>query len=423
MNDLQTVIVVGGGVAGLVAAKDLAAKGYRVVILEGNERAGGRIHTITNNTFLNPAEAGAEFIHGNLPATLSMMKEAGIPYHAIEGEMVRVSKGNWHEQHEMIMGWDEVMARIKLLEEDMTIAHFLERYFGGDKYLHTRQSIRGFAEGFDLADIDKASVFALREEWEHEEEEQHRPDDGYGKLVTWLLQQCMANNCALHTSCIVKKIAWQKNNVQVTTADGKLFEGDKVIVTVPLGVLQAGENEISHIKFEPAIPSYVDAARQMGYGSVIKVLLQFKEAFWQKRKKNIGFLITDQKIPTWWTQCPHDYPLLTGWLGGGQADKWKAVSDETILADALASLSALFDVKVTQLKEMITATHITNWRKEPFSLGAYSYNTLASGTVIKTLQTPIEDTLFFAGEALYEGPYPGTVEAAIVSSSLLVQSL
>lgn len=423
MNDLQTVIVVGAGVAGLVAAKDISAKGYRVIILEAGERVGGRIHTLTNDTFLYPVEAGAEFIHGNLPLTLSMMKEAGIAYHAIEGEMVRVSKGNWQPQHEMAVGWDRVIECMESLHEDMTIAQFLEQYFSGDQNAGIRQSIQGFAQGFDLADIHKASVFALRKEWEHEEEQQYRPDDGYGKLVTWLLQQCVANNCALHTSCIVKKITWQKNNVQVTTANGKLFEGNKIIITVPLGVLQAGEDEVSHIRFEPAITSYIDAARQMGYGAVVKILLQFKEAFWQKKKKNIGFLITDQNIPTWWTLCPRDYPLLTGWLGGGPIDTWKETSDETILANALQSLSVIFDMEVAQLEKILTASYVANWRKEPFSLGAYSYNTLASATAIKTVQTPVDDTLFFAGEAWYEGPYPGTVEAAIVTSSLLVQRL
>jgi monoamine oxidase len=418
----EIVIIVGAGVAGLMAAKELAGR-YKVIVLEANDVAGGRIVTIANGQFLHPVEAGAEFIHGNTPLTLSLLKEAGVEYHAVGGDMMHLSNGKWVEQDEMIIGWNDVMHQMNALKEDMTIAVFLERYFADDKYGAVRKSIQKFAEGFDLADTSKASVFALRDEWEHEDEEQQRVKGGYGLLARYLLQQCEKGNCSIHTSCVVKNIRWKKNEVQVTTADDKTFWGNKIIVTVPLGILQADNDQCGAISFEPALDNYKQAARLMGFGTVIKIMLQFKEAFWNKKKKDIGFVISDQLIPTWWTQAPADWPLLTGWLGGPPVQVLINESDETILSQALQSLSVIFDMSLPGLQQLLTASHIANWSHAPFSLGAYSYNTLHSAKSVALLNRPVQHTIFFAGEALYTGPYPGTVEAALATGVLVSDKL
>lgn len=422
MNEQQTVIIIGAGVAGLMAAKELSGR-YKVIILEADAITGGRIKTIKNDVFLHPVEAGAEFIHGDLPLTLSLMKEAGIRYHPIGGEMMRVTGDDWKEQEDMTIGWDEVMEKMESLQEDMTIADFLQRYFGEEKYKGVRLSVQRFAEGFDLADINKASVLSLRSEWEHEDEQQSRTEGGYGQLVDYLEQQCRQKGCIIHTSCIVKKIHWQHGMVKVVSVNGKTFQGHKVIVTVPLGVLQVADDHACAISFDPAITSYKEAARQMGYGSVIKIMLQFREPFWNKKKKNIGFVLSSQPVPTWWTQLPSTWPLLTGWLGGAQVNNWEDKSGKAILDASLQSLSSIFEIPLQEVQRLLSASYIIDWSDVPFSLGAYSYNTLQSASAARLLNTPIDDTVFFAGEAVYQGPYPGTVEAALASGVLVGERL
>jgi len=410
----QTIIIIGAGAAGLMAAKELSAR-YNVIILEARENIGGRIVTISGQSFSHPVELGAEFIHGDLPLTLSLLKEAGIDYHQVGGEMIRLSNGKWIEQDEMIVGWGDVMQQMRSLKNDMTIAEFLQQYFADSKYNAIRHSIKRFAEGFDLADTAKASVFALRAEWEHEDEEQCRIPGGYGLLTRYLWQQCAENNCSLHTSCVAKTIQWEEGNVKVTTVDGKTFSGNKLIVTVPLGILQANDEQRGALSFEPAIDEYKEAARKIGFGAVIKILLEFKEPFWKKKNDNIGFVISDQVIPTWWTQAPAGWPLLTGWLGGPQTDNLKDESDDVILSQALNSLSKIFAQPLIEVERLLTASHIANWCHEPFAMGGYSYSTVDSADAIALLRQPIEHTIFFAGEAIYTGPYPGTVEAALAS--------
>ena len=159
----------------------------------------------------------------------------------------------------------------------------------------------------------------------------------------------------------------------------------------------------------------MQAFQQIGFGSVLKIILHFKNEFWAKENKNISLASSDQKIPTWWTQLPEKNKILTGWLGGPNAEKLSARTDKEILKIALQSLSVIFNFSVENLQEQIISFHIFKWHKEKFSNGAYTYPLSKTNQAIKKLTTPIKQTLFFAGEALYIGDAPGTVEAALES--------
>ena len=126
-------------------------------------------------------------------------------------------------------------------------------------------------------------------------------------------------------------------------------------------------------------------------------------------------LITDHLIPTWWTQRPDKKPLLTGWLSGPKAAKMKDETEETILLKSLQSIQAIFQINITTLEDNIEWSKVFNWTADPYTRGSYSYSTLQTETARKILMEPVDDTLFFAGEALYDGPEMGTVEAALSS--------
>lgn len=410
------IIIVGGGAAGLMAALELLRKGQVVTVLEASDRLGGRVHTIRNRGFEQPVEKGSEFIHGILPLTMQLIKEAGIEYKAVRGKMVRVENGKWIEQDEFAVGWQELMEKMNEIEEDMTMTAFLQQYFSGDKYEALRKTAIRFAEGFDLADPAKASVLALRAEWMEESDEQYRVPGGFDQVIDWLEKQCRKAGGVIHVSSPVEKIKWGQDGAAVVTSDGREFIGRKAIVTVSLGLLQTDPPSIS---FEPAIPHYIEAAKKIGLGSVVKILLQFKESFWEEKKSHLGFILSEEKIPAWWTQLPGDHCLLTGWVGGPRAKEFEKAGDEIILQLALQSLSAIFEKPVAELERLLTASVVANWHKDPLTKGGYSYDTLESNLARQLLSTPINDTLFFAGEALYEGASPGTVEAALVSGKMV----
>ncbi|HSC37763.1 MAG TPA: FAD-dependent oxidoreductase, partial [Chitinophagaceae bacterium] len=138
--------------------------------------------------------------------------------------------------------------------------------------------------------------------------------------------------------------------------------------------------------------------------------------------KNTGFIISEEPVGTWWTQSERS-GLLTGWLGGPRAAHLEGMKDAGIVQLALRSLAGIFNKTVEELHTLLVDAKVANWQKDPFSIGAYSYDTIHTAAARQLLRTPLENTLFFAGEALYEGVSPGTVEAALNSGAAVAQLL
>jgi monoamine oxidase len=414
------IIIVGAGVAGLFTARELSTQGYEITILEASDRLGGRIHTIHNSSFTQPVEKGVEFIHGDLPLTIQLLEEAQIKYIPVEGKMIRIVNGEWKTQHDFAVGWDELMRKMNEVRNDMTMDEFLEKNFSEEKYKELRKSVLRFAQGFDLADTSKAGVLSLREEWMGEEDEQFRIPGGFDQLVNYLEKQCLSLGCVIHTSVPAAEIKWEKNKVIVTTSGKQTYHGDKLVVTTSVGLLQ---KEPPNINFQPTIDPYFEAAKKIGFGTVVKVVLEFKKPFWEEKENGLGFLFTNEIIPTWWTQLPSSYPLITGWAGGPQAWPLENKSDDEILQLALQSLSNVFEKPIDELKQLLVASMVANWKNDPYSYGAYSYSKVESIQAVKLFSSSADDTIFFAGEAFYNGPSPGTVEAALVSAKNVVEKI
>ncbi len=422
MINRSDILIVGAGACGLLAARELSAKGKKVFVLEARHCAGGRIDTIRNDAFVQPVEGGAEFIHGNLPVTLQLLNEANISYTKVSGDMLRNEDGKWIKTEEQIEGWDELMKTMSRLTQDVPFTRFLNTYFKEEKYTSLRQSALQYAQGFDAVNPDDASTMALHNEWQHEEEATYRVNGGYRKLIHFLLDACKQNNCEIGFDKPVKEIKWQPGEVEIITQTKEIFRAKQVIVTVSLGVLQSAENTISHIRFTPALPQIHQAVQQIGYGNVIKILLQFPSLFWQQQK-NALFFFSDQKIATWWTQQPSGYPLLTGWIAGKKTDEFNDMNDDDILQIALQSIAAIFNKSKEDIQQWLTASQVINWQKNVYAAGAYSYNKVESDKARKILNEPVSNTLFFAGEALYSGKSGGTVEAALVNALDVVKKI
>lgn len=403
------VIVVGAGVSGLAATKYLSETGYNVCLLEAAEIAGGRIATIHEEGFSGPVETGAEFIHGKLPFTFALLKEAGIFYETVEGDMIGVQSGVWQNE-ERDENWDKFMKELNQLKTDVTILEFLNNHFCEPHYLHLRQAVQRFAEGFDLADISKASILSVKNEWKNIDKKQYRIKGGYSQLVNYLLNCCRSHNVAISFNSCVNKIKYNDKSVTVYTTDNKEFNADKLIITVSVGVLQSGT-----ICYEPALTDHAVAIQSLGFGPVIKFLLEFETSFWNEFDDDIGFMLTDEQVPTWWTQLPADTNLLTGWLGGAKAAEKIFDDDEALLQTALQSLSSIFRMPPAMLREELIHHKIINWQTIQHIKGGYSYCTLGTEQAIKVLSSPVDGTIFFAGEAITGGESQGTVESALQS--------
>jgi len=391
-----------------LAMRDLAKAGYHVCMLEAAETAGGRISTVKGD-FENYAEAGAEFIHGKLPLTFQLLKDAGLSYEAVEGKMIGVRQGQWQSE-EHYDHWNEFMQQLRKLKTDITVHQFLEENFSKPEHIHLRQAVQRFSEGFDLADISKASILSIKKEWEDIDKTQYRIKGGYIQIIDHLVNSCQQLNTEFHFNTCVNKIDHEKGNVAVHTIDNKKFQADKLIITVSAGVLQSGT-----IQFNPALTDHAVALQGLGFGTVIKFLLEFKTNFWEEFDDETGFLLTDEEIPTWWTQLPAESNLLTGWLGGPNATKKIFEPDSSLLQTALLSLSSIFRIPPAMLQEELTYYKIINWLNQPHIKGGYSYNTLHSEKAKEILSSPVNNTIYFAGEAISKSESQGTVESALQS--------
>ncbi len=415
----MNVIVIGAGAAGLMAAKILAAEGLNVLVLEARERLGGRINTI-KSPFSFECEAGAEFIHGNLRLTKNLLTEAGLKQAKVEGEMYSMKDGALFEEEDLAEGWNVLLKRLQEPVSDLTVKQFLNKYLPEVKYAGVKESFKRYVQGYDAANIDDASVFSIREEMENEDEEQFRIDNGYVGLINYLAKKSERNGCKIKTAETVKQINWQTNRAKVIT-NNNTYSADKILITVPIGVLRAKEYEAGAIKFNPRLVQQEKAINNIGFGGVIKILIAFDEAFWFDNKfleaRNIDkafFFFADTFIPTWWTQYPDEKPLLVGWLAGPCAEENSNLVDEQFLEKAIASLSDIFRIPLDYLTKKVKAHKVFNWVKDPYSKGAYSYATVLTKNAKETLNMPVQDTIYFAGEALSD-TVPGTVEAALQS--------
>ncbi|RYD59102.1 MAG: FAD-dependent oxidoreductase [Sphingobacteriales bacterium] len=408
------IIIIGGGAAGLMAARDLSENGLKVLLLEARDRLGGRIHTLYNAGFSTPVEAGAEFLHGEVPFTLQLMQECGLQATTAGGEMLNWEDGQLKENEGSFIEQEKELAeKLETVQQDMSVSDFLQEHFADDKYADMRESVMMMIEGYEAADPNKASLLSMRGDLASMDDDDGRVREGYGKIIDYLAEECRKKGCEINLSKIVTNIDWSAGSVTVKVADGSIYTAKQVLITVSLGILQADD-----IQFQPAIPQYMEMFGKIGFGAVVKVLLEFEHAFWQDTDAgtDIGFLFADTPIPTWWTQAPGNSNLITGWLAGPKADAKKNSTDEELLSEALTSLEIIFKKDIAELRRPLKAWHITNKAADPFSKGAYSYATAGNIAVRNELTKPIEDTIFFAGEALYEGPCNGTVEAALISS-------
>jgi monoamine oxidase len=412
-----------------MAAADLSQAGERVIVLEARNRIGGRTYTMKGR-FMHAVEAGAEFVHGDLPLTTKLIKEAGLEVREMKGIFWNAAS---QEDDPFNLFGELLFKELAAFNTDLPLADFLHQKFPGDEFVRLRNSVRAFAEGYDAADPERFSTLAFRDEWmNRNEQSQYRLVSGYSSLMEFLRNQTEGRGGRVLLNQLVKEIHWKKGEAAAVTSTGERFTGARIVVTVPLGVLQAAPGSMAGITFFPSAEEKRTAACAMGYGDVIKIFLEFRRSFWTRKDFEdrlgtqmppVSFILSDQVIPTWWTQFPSTSNLLTGWIAGPPAHRLKEKSNEELISLAAQSLSRIFKLSTEDLRGNLFRSHVANWSADPFSLGAYSYSTVGSATAKKQLSEPLEGTVWFAGEATYEGAEMGTVEAALASGRHIARKI
>jgi monoamine oxidase len=410
------ILVVGAGMAGLAAARLLAEAGRKVLVLEARDRVGGRIRTLRDRGEV--LELGAEFIHGHPPELWELIHEAGLETFALDGKVVCHRFGKLRrcaEQGEMFRFLHGLQ---KWKGTDLAFADYppLEK-LSPEK----REDVVNYVQSFNAADYRKIGVHALAVQQRAEEEigsdEVFRVREGYDRLPEFLAGKVRDAGGRIELSRTVEKIEWAHEQVSVFVRDGgelAQYSAARAVIALPLGVLQH-----LGVLFDP-IPDALLAANQLAMGPARRFTLVFSERWWatldQVNLPKLSFLFAhDAMPPVWWTSHPWETHTLTGWIGGPRSAAFDQFTREQVGDAACKELAKIFDLPLPLLRSQLECCATHDWQSDPLSCGAYSYVPAGALDAVLKMATPVQQTLYFAGEHTDTTGHWGTVHAAMRS--------
>ena len=404
----ERIVIVGAGAAALAAADELEVRGFHnVVILEARDRVGGRIWTSSIGDGI-PVELGATWIHGVRGNPISDIVEhnrietAETDY---DNAVLYDHDGRPAEPVDPAL-WGQYMA-LAYEMPDASLADVFNQFaathaLGDDDrrlWLHSLASMFSHEFGADISDLSIMS---------YDEPSTLRGGDvvfpqGYSQIV-----DVLAAGRDIRLDHPVAGIDHSEPIVVITTESGDTFEADRVVVTVPLGVLKADA-----ITFIPELPPAMrDAITALDMGILNRTCLLFDEPFWGRDTEWIGYA---GQQPGQWSETLNLYPylgrpVLAMFNPGSFGAEIEQYSDADLTSRAVGALKAMFG----DVPGPVDAVS-TRWGADPWTRGSYSY--LPVGVEFDTyrdMARPVGDRLFFAGEATHSR-FPSTVHGALLS--------
>jgi monoamine oxidase len=404
------VIVIGAGLSGLTAARSLADAGRAVIVLEARDRIGGRVWTEDG------VDLGAHWIHGTEGNPLTnLARQLGVDTVFVGGDSSYT--GGWEhldlrgangqpltneQKMESILAIDEIREELDLIRRRIVLEG------GADISLEEAVALALTSKGSSETSRSHVAwhlALLSRDDWAAGAKNLSLLwwDDGYevygygdsvfvnglGALTTKL-----AEGLDIRLKHVVERVEHSATGVRVVTSAGT-FEGDRAIVTLPVGVLKSGA-----VTFDPPLPERKRLAiERVGMGDLTKIVLEFSEPFWPKNQYVFGCMrggVDDHPttiISMWKSHQVPKLVLLVGGDHGRAIERWTA---ERAQAWGMDVLREVFGPEIPAPRKV----RVTSWDSDPYARGSYSY--LAVGATpddLLALAEAVGDRLQFAGEA------------------------
>jgi monoamine oxidase len=434
MSDNPDVIILGAGVAGLSAAAELSRAGLAITIIEARDRVGGRIFTVRDPDCNATIELGAEFIHGKPSEIWDLLHRNSLHAKELSGDIWCVREGKL-STCDFFSEVDQLLEQIDDRAPDESFLQFLNHCCNDSVTQATKDWARGYVTGLHAADPAQISVHSLvkcmRADEKIEGDRAFRiVPQGYEALLEIFRRKLREANVSWQFDTVATAIRWQPGNVELSACNqaGTItMTAPRLLITLPLAVLQAAPEEAGSVRFIPQLPPQKRAAlSELAMGKVIRVTLRFRRRFWDdlcppqstesKPLANMSFLLSHEDwFPTWWTTMPEKLPILTGWAPFHCAERLSGKSTEFVVDKCLHSLSRVLKISRSELESLLAHAYWHDWQSDPFSRGAYSYVRIGGDNAQQALADPADNTLFFAGEATDVSGHNGTVHGAIAS--------
>ncbi len=409
------IIVVGAGIAGLAAASELAASGYRILVLEARDRLGGRIWT--NRSLGSPVDMGASWIHGVTGNPMKALAvQLGIETSATDYDDVIAFDAGGHqlsnaELGELANAFEELVEEVESFGEsrdaNLSIGAAFDHVRGQYSLTPDETVALNYASMSAVvaaaAELNELSLMHADQDDGFEGRDELFPA-GYDQIARYL-----ARTIDIRFNTVVSAIEHSASGVRIATSQGT-YDAEYAIVTLPLGVLKRGS-----VSFRPPLPAAKqDAIGKLGVGVLNKVALRFPEVFWPRDREFIGYMSRlAGEYPQFLNWQKHSgSPVLLAFTGGDFARRLEDKTEKEIESEIMRILQRIFGHAIPEPDGLA----VSRWRSDAYAAGSYSHIPPgATGAEYDRLADPVDHgRLLFAGEATIR-QYPATVHGAYLS--------
>lgn len=375
----MSVLVIGAGIAGLAAAYHLRQAGIKATVLEARDRIGGRVWTDRDFADI-PVEFGAELIHGRSADvnTWEWVEKLGLRtwhWNKTDDSMIRTEEGDWLTMGEARAASPELEATrswklgdVPAPRDDEDLGRYLRRIGFSEKQLrYVRRSFAN-AEGERMECLNAAAHLQPPPDASggprgvdsdgDDDFSDFRILDGYDAYY-----EKLAAGLDIRLNCAVQGIDWA-DGVMVGVNGGENYRGDAAVVTLPLGVLQAGR-----VRFRPGLPPPKrEALAGLKMGPVMKLVYLFEAPILDPA---IGAIYARGNPPMWWSPSLGRAGGVTVWTGfvtGDYAREMLSLGEEKALEKGIETLRR----ELGQPELAPFKARWVNWPEDPYALGGYS---------------------------------------------------
>ncbi len=405
----KTVLIIGSGISGLAAAKKLKDKGFTVIVLEAQEKIGGRLRT--DRSMGIAFDEGASWIHGpNGNPITKLASQAGANTYLTDDDNLAVfdNNGTGYSDTFLDSQYTQFENALKAVRSAGTKQQSFQTIFNSLYPTQANNRLWKYMLSAYLEFDTGGDISKLSSKHFYDDEAFSGKDvivtNGYDKVANLLGQ-----GLDIRLNSSVTEINYNETK-SLVKVNGNSIEADYVIVSVPLGVLKNNS-----IAFKPTLPvSKLSAIQNIQMGNVNKFLFIWGKPFWDKNIQYIGYTPETKGKFNYFMNMMKFLPTTNGLMTfafGDYATFTETMSDTQIISDVMAQLKTIYGNSIPNPTNMLR----TKWGQNINTFGAYSFATNgATSADFDTMATEINHKLFFAGEHT-ERDYRGTVHGAYLS--------
>ncbi|AMN43532.1 flavin monoamine oxidase family protein [Rhodoplanes sp. Z2-YC6860] len=380
------VAIIGGGAAGIAAARRLRDAGLRCLIVEARSRLGGRAFTAADPSGF-AIDLGCGWLHSadrnpwsDIAKAQSYVIDKTPPPWARQSLTFGFSAAEQRDYRKASHGFYQRLGRAEQ-HSDRPASALLEP---GNRWNDLIVAVNTFVAGAELPDVsahDLARYDDSGVDW--------RVTDGYGTLVT-----SYAADIPVAFSTPVHRIDHSGLRIRIETATG-VVSADQAIIAVPTSILSDDKF------FKPALPEKAEAALSLPLGLDDKLFLSLDHAEeFEKDSRMFGRI--DRTGTGAYHFRPFGRPHIECYFGGTLAHELETNGEAAFFDFASSELAGLLG---NDFAKRITPIRVHRWGVDPFARGSYSYARPGQADQREVLARPVNDRLFFAGEACSRGDY------------------